>query len=188
METYRIAPVFLQWAPCTTRYRRLAGPVVPFSLFLGSRFPSLKMTVTNQKKVCPDDNKVTGLLRISAGCLNQNQVVGWAMAQSRALCTNLRMVSCRQQNPLLDPIYRCSSNATKGAVYKGSIQGLCGRSVPPPNPQVIDELSALLLLDGWPESRLPNVSHGWYDVWPEACVHNSAGCRAHWALLENLGF
>ena len=53
--------------------------------------------------------------------------------------------------------------------------------------QVIDELSALLLLDGWPESRLPNVSHGWYDVWPESCVHNVAACDSNWALLESLG-
>ena len=126
METYRIAPVFLEWAPCTTRYR------------------------------------------ISAGCLNQNQVVGWAIAQSRALCTNLRMVSCREQNPLLDPVYRCAKNRTRGADYLGGglsklwslfgpntgpnlgdpkrdhnfdnypgpIQGLCGRSIPAPNTQV----------------------------------------------------
>ena len=145
METYRIAPVFLQWAPCTTRYR------------------------------------------ISAGCLNQNQVVGWAVATSRALCTNLRMVSCRVQNPLLEPVYRCSTNATKGREFKGTINGLCGRSIPAPNPQVIDELSALLLLDGWPESRLPNASHGWYDVWPEPCVSNAEACNQHWSLLESLG-
>lgn len=145
MENYRIAPVFLEWAPCTTRYR------------------------------------------ISAGCLNQNQVVGWAVATSRSLCTNLRMVSCREQDPLLDPLYHCTDAPVRGQVFKGSIQGLCGRTVPPPTSEVIDELSALLLLDGWPENRLPNVTHGWYDVWPEECINNTEKCESQWNSIEMLG-
>mmetsp|Transcript_76598 Transcript_76598/g.183512 ORF Transcript_76598/g.183512 Transcript_76598/m.183512 type:complete len:466 (+) Transcript_76598:34-1431(+) len=145
METYRISPVFLAWAPCTTRYR------------------------------------------ISAGCLNQNQVVGWAVATSRSLCTNLRMVSCREQDPLLDPIYHCATNPVSGKDFKGPIQGICGRSVPPPTVEVIDELSALLLLDGWPENRLPNVTHGWYDVWPEACIQDATACDSQWNTMEMLG-
>ena len=145
METYRIAPVFLEWAPCTTRYR------------------------------------------ISAGCLNQNQVVGWAVATSRSLCTNLRMVSCRPQEPLLDPIYHCATNPVRGEVFKGSIQGICGRTVPSPPLEVIDELSALLLLDGWPENRLPNITHGWYDVWPEECISNTERCTSQWNTLELIG-
>ncbi|CAK9040218.1 Protein ApaG [Durusdinium trenchii] len=145
METYRISPVFLEWAPCTTRYR------------------------------------------ISAGCLNQNQVIGWAVATARSLCTNLRMVSCREQDPLLDPVYHCATNPATWAKRTSSIQGICGRSVPPPAAEVIDELSALLLLDGWPENRLPNETHGWYDVWPEvrrirACISDIERCDAQWML------
>jgi len=144
-ETYRIAPVFLSWAPCVTRYR------------------------------------------ISAGCLKQNEVAGWAIATSRAACTTFRMVSCRVQDPQLEPTYRCATNPIAGSSYADPIQGLCGRSTIPPSDEVQDEPSALLLLDGWPESSLPNSTHGWYDVWPDDCIADINECEQRWTMYEQVG-
>mmetsp|Transcript_98901 Transcript_98901/g.176207 ORF Transcript_98901/g.176207 Transcript_98901/m.176207 type:complete len:481 (-) Transcript_98901:34-1476(-) len=144
-ETYRIAPVFPEWAPCTTRYR------------------------------------------ISGSCLKENQVVGWALATARSACTNFRAVSCRKQQPLLDPYYHCATDSVRGAQDTGVITGLCGRSVPPPSAEVIDELNALLLLDGWPLASLANSSHGWYDVWMNDCIGGYDECEKQWSLYELLG-
>eukprot|EP00931_Biecheleriopsis_adriatica_P020554 TRINITY_DN1369_c0_g1_i1.p1 TRINITY_DN1369_c0_g1~~TRINITY_DN1369_c0_g1_i1.p1 ORF type:complete len:490 (+),score=51.60 TRINITY_DN1369_c0_g1_i1:48-1472(+) len=144
-ETYRIAPVFLSWAPCVTRYR------------------------------------------ISGGCLKQNEVAGWAIAVSRGACTNLRMVSCRRQDPILHPTYRCATSPVKGREYADPIQGLCGRSTLPPRDEVIDELSALLLLDGWPEASLPNSTHGWFDVSENDCIADIDECEQRWTLYEQIG-
>jgi len=144
-ETYRIAPVFPQWAACTTRYR------------------------------------------ISGGCLKANQVVGWAIATARSACTNFRAVSCKQQQPLLDPYYHCATDSKQAYQTNGPVVGLCGRSVPAPSDEVVDELNALLLLDGWPLNSLANVTHGWYDVWMNDCIGDYDGCEKSWALYELLG-
>lgn len=125
--------------------------------------------------------------RISAGCLKQNGVAGWAFATSRSLCSNLRMVSCRPNSPVIDPVYKCATDPIMGASYKDPVQGLCGRSADPPPEEVIDELSALLLLDGWPDETLPNSSHGWYDVRPDKCISRQQECESTWSLYEQVG-
>lgn len=124
--------------------------------------------------------------RISAGCLKQNGVVGWAFATSRSLCSNLRMVSCRPQSPAITPVYKCATSPIQGETYKDPVQGLCGRSSEPPPSEVIDELKALLLLDGWPAETLPNSTHGWYDVRPDQCISNQKQCEASWSLYEQV--
>eukprot|EP00930_Biecheleria_cincta_P098173 TRINITY_DN89851_c0_g1_i1.p1 TRINITY_DN89851_c0_g1~~TRINITY_DN89851_c0_g1_i1.p1 ORF type:complete len:493 (+),score=55.06 TRINITY_DN89851_c0_g1_i1:100-1578(+) len=124
--------------------------------------------------------------RISAGCLKQNAVIGWAFATSRSLCTNLRMVACRPQSPQLNPVYKCATDPIVGKDYKQPIQGLCGRSVTPPLDEVIDELKAVLLLDGWPEETMPNATHGWYDVWPDKCISDQVTCESSWSMYENI--
>jgi hypothetical protein len=124
--------------------------------------------------------------RISAGCLKQNEVVGWAFATSRALCTNLRMVACRQMSPQLNPLYKCATDKIVGKEHKAPVQGLCGRSVDPPIDEVIDELKALLLLDGWPEETMPNSTQGWYNVWPDECISNQQECESSWSMYESI--
>jgi len=124
--------------------------------------------------------------RISAGCLKKSLPVGWAIARSGSLCTSLRMVGCASQTPKLEPMYRCSTEPKSGLDEKGPIKGLCGRIIAAPRKEIIDELSALLLLDGWPESTIPNATQGWYDVFPDRCIGQTEACMASWGLYTNL--
>lgn len=132
-----IAPIFLDWAKCVSRYK------------------------------------------VSATCLTQNNVIAWAVARSSSMCGDLHSISCRPTEPKLDPIYRCSSDAVHGRQHTMPIQGICGRVILAPQPAVIDELSALLLQDGWPVNSMPNASQPWIDVTPDECISRPGVCKAH---------
>jgi len=56
-----------------------------------------------------------------------------------------------------------------------------------PQPAVIDELSALLLQDGWPANSMPNASQPWIDVTPDECISQPGVCKAHWDTLGLAG-
>lgn len=145
LRVYVMAPIFANWAPCTTRYRT------------------------------------------SAQCINGNPVMAWAVAKTESLCTSLRSVACLPPDPLLRPVYMCSTKNTDGFSYTGQIQGLCGRTVEaPPNP-VIDEYSALLINMGFPVRSLPNSTQVWVDVWPDDCIAHPESCLATWDTLSGLG-
>eukprot|EP00933_Yihiella_yeosuensis_P002893 TRINITY_DN10507_c0_g4_i1.p1 TRINITY_DN10507_c0_g4~~TRINITY_DN10507_c0_g4_i1.p1 ORF type:complete len:478 (+),score=55.04 TRINITY_DN10507_c0_g4_i1:85-1518(+) len=126
--------------------------------------------------------------RISTACLKSNVVVGWAMARTQSLCTNLRMVGCTIEQPPLRPRYRCgSTNPVSGEQATAEIEGLCGRSVLMPKTEIVDELRALLILDGWPENSLPNTTQGWYDVTPDPCISFPQDCISRWGMYEMIG-
>merc|ERR1719221_544808 len=72
--------------------------------------------------------------KISGSCLARNPVQGWAISETRSLCSDLRMVACKPPKPLLEPVYGCSDPGNAERV------GLCGRIIQPPFEEVIDEL------------------------------------------------
>jgi len=125
--------------------------------------------------------------RISSQCLQRNQVAGWAVAQTHSLCTSLRMLGCKPQEPQLQPVYRCSTSAVYGSDVVGPISQLCGRVIYPPPFGVIDELKVLLVEAGWPTEFLPNTSHVWLDVASDVCIGNPAVCKQSWQRIGNIG-
>jgi len=121
-------------------------------------------------------------------CLVENAIVGWALAKTNSLCTQLSMVACRPPQPTLDPVYQCSSaSPVNGSLVKGSVSGLCGRVVQAPPKPVINELTAMLLSQGWPQVALPNITHVWLDVSPDKCIADPAGCSSTWQTLGSVG-
>lgn len=124
---------------------------------------------------------------MSVACLQQNPVVGWAISTTSSLCSSLYMVACKNPHPQLDPVYRCSTNPVYGSRHKGPIAGLCGRVTSPPREGAVDELSAILLEQGWPQATLPNMSQVWLDVSPDDCIAHPASCISTWDLMGNLG-
>jgi len=128
--------------------------------------------------------------RVSGACLQRNRVEGWALSETRSLCSDLRMVACKPPKPLLEPVYGCSDpdNAVHGGRSVGPIGvGLCGRIIQPPFEGVIDELKALLLSDGWPEISIPNATSLWVDVQPNKCIAAPDDCLNRWSTVGMVG-
>jgi len=123
---------------------------------------------------------------VEPSCFVENPIVGWALAKSSSLCTQLSMVACRPPQPTLNPMYQCSSaSSMNGSSVKGPVSGLCGRAVKVPPKPVVDEFAAILISEGWPRSALPNTTHVWLDVSPDKCIADPAGCASTW---QNLGY
>jgi len=127
--------------------------------------------------------------RISITCLRQNPVIGWAIAGTSSICSNMRIVACRPPEPELNPVYKCSSSDPLfGKQLTGSeALGLCGRVVMSPDEALLDELRALLLWDGWPTFALPNETHVWVDVWPDDCIAHPDVCGMEWDIIGSVG-
>jgi hypothetical protein len=97
------------------------------------------------------------------------------------------MIGCTLAKPAMNPVYKCSSGSPIfGQETKDPVMGLCGRSVMPPADEVVDELKAMLLLDGWPSYALPNASMGWYDVRYDPCIAQPEACKASWDMYEKI--
>jgi hypothetical protein len=121
--------------------------------------------------------------QISGNCLEQNPIVGWALAEGKSLCNDINLVACKTAVPELRPVYKCSSaDKMYGREAMGAVEGLCGRVLPPPAvpEEVFDELSALFVVDGWPGSALPSPSQVWINVDEDACIDNPGGCMQIW--------
>mmetsp|Transcript_91894 Transcript_91894/g.160728 ORF Transcript_91894/g.160728 Transcript_91894/m.160728 type:complete len:490 (+) Transcript_91894:70-1539(+) len=126
--------------------------------------------------------------RISGACLQQNPVQAWAIAQTMSLCTEVGFVACRPPQPIIEPVYQCSSDEPiYGVEYKDPVTGLCGRITLPPPPGAIDELRALLLEDGWATKSLPTAENIWLDLRPDPCIGGFAECDATWTNLQLAG-
>jgi hypothetical protein len=126
--------------------------------------------------------------QISISCLRQNDIAGWAIAVTDSMCTKMNFVACSSPEPILEPVYKCSdSNKTKGTEVTGQIEGLCGRVMLPPREAVVDELRALLTMDGWPVSYLPEVDHLWVDVAPNECYDDPEACIGTWDAVGAVG-
>lgn len=125
--------------------------------------------------------------QISIACLKKNSLVGWAVAETKSICSTLGMVACKPPRPVLDPVYKCSTEAVHGKDTVGPISGICGRVVETPESKAIDELSALLLSDGWPSFFVPNSSHVWLDVNSDECIAQPADCLQQWNTLGLIG-
>merc|ERR1712113_205209 len=102
---------------------------------------------------------------------------------------DLKLVGCMPPQPILDPVYKCSSeNPVKGQVATGpEATGLCGRVVEPPIEEVIDEIQSMLLLDEWQENYLPNATQIWLDVWPDPCIAQPDNCATRWNAIGSFG-
>lgn len=125
--------------------------------------------------------------QISANCLMKSPPVGWAITTTDSLCNSLQMISCKPAEPRLDPVYQCSSSPIRGQQRTLPVAGLCGRVILPPLPEVIDELGAILLQDGWPKATLPNASQVWVDVAPDECINQPSVCLERWNLIGTFG-
>jgi len=126
---------------------------------------------------------------MSVACLQTNPVVGWAVSTTYSLCSDLHMVACNNPRPVLDPVYQCASSSKplRGSEQRGPVFGLCGRVATPPREGAVDELSAILLEEGWPQAALPNVSQVWLDVSPDECISRPEECIAKWDLVGSIG-
>jgi hypothetical protein len=125
---------------------------------------------------------------ISTNCLEQNAVVGWALASGRSLCNNMNLVACNTDVPVLRPSYKCSTDKVYGREATGAIEGLCGRVVQPPPSEVFDELSALFVTDGWPRNFLPNPDQIWVDVTPDPCIDDPNACLKRWRTFTIVAY
>jgi len=128
--------------------------------------------------------------RVSTTCLSDNKVLGWAIAQTESLCSDFGMVACKTPQPQIECAYQCSSDSPIMCSSTGgglSVTGLCGRVVAPPKEAVVDELRALLLLDGWSSSSLPNSEHVWFDLRPDPCIAHPEECNATWQFIGHIG-
>jgi len=74
-----------------------------------------------------------------------------------------------------------------GSRSRDPISGLCGRVAKPPPEAVLDELSAILLEEGWPNTGLPNISQAWLDVSPDDCIAHPQDCIEKWNLVGAIG-
>lgn len=125
--------------------------------------------------------------QISITCLNDNPVVGWAVTETKSLCTTMGMVSCRPPETRLEPVYLCGSTPVYGIVEKGPVKALCGRVRRPPCPEVLDELKAVLMLDGWKDEHLPNASTVWVNVDHDPCIDRPQDCLLAWSAIGAVG-
>jgi len=125
--------------------------------------------------------------QISISCLRQNNIAGWAISITDSMCTKMSFVACSSPEPVLEPMYKCSDDKIKGTEVRGQIEGLCGRVMQPPKSAVVDELRALLTMDGWPVGYLPAVDHLWVDVAPNECYGDPEGCIGTWDAIGGVG-
>eukprot|EP00928_Gymnodinium_smaydae_P038234 TRINITY_DN26412_c0_g2_i1.p1 TRINITY_DN26412_c0_g2~~TRINITY_DN26412_c0_g2_i1.p1 ORF type:complete len:473 (-),score=50.64 TRINITY_DN26412_c0_g2_i1:113-1531(-) len=125
--------------------------------------------------------------QISANCLMKSPPLGWAITTTNSVCNTLNMVSCRPAEPRLDPVYKCSTEAIRGQKETAPVTGLCGRVILPPQSEIIDEIGAILLQDGWPKASLPNASQVWMDVSPDECINDPEECIQRWNLIGTFG-
>lgn len=125
--------------------------------------------------------------RTSAQCINDNPVTAWALAKTDSFCTSLRSVACMPPDPLLRPVYKCSTAHIDGWGYNDEIQGLCGRTIQAPPDLVIDEYSALLINQGFPQWALPNSSQVWVNVWPDDCISHPSDCLNTYSIFAGIG-
>jgi len=190
VETLRLTNHSAEEAPRRSRFRD-AGLRINREPFSDVPEPTEAPGALKLYRIAPVFAKWTACTTrysISVACLQQNPVAGWAMSVTSSLCSDLYMVACRNPQPVLDPVYRCSSDSpVHGLNQTGPVTGLCGRVVQPPRDAVIDELSAVLLTEGWPQAALPNTTQVWLDVAPHNCIANSAACIAIWDLTGIFG-
>lgn len=124
--------------------------------------------------------------RISSACLSGHPVVAWAMSQTESVCSDLRMVACMPPQPMIEPVYTCTTGTPVRAMQYGSLPsltGLCGRVIRGPPAGVLDEMARLLSSEGWPEDNLPNSTIPWIDVQPDECINDPSSCQARWTLF-----
>eukprot|EP00747_Dinoflagellata_sp_TGD_P210770 gnl/TRDRNA2_/TRDRNA2_84025_c0_seq2.p1 gnl/TRDRNA2_/TRDRNA2_84025_c0~~gnl/TRDRNA2_/TRDRNA2_84025_c0_seq2.p1 ORF type:complete len:524 (+),score=57.51 gnl/TRDRNA2_/TRDRNA2_84025_c0_seq2:149-1720(+) len=126
--------------------------------------------------------------RMSATCIERTPVIGWAYTHTWSLCSNLRSVACKSPAPVLEPLYQCSNN---GGVYGSKttepIGGLCGRATLPPPEDVLDEFRAIMKVEGWDDTSVPNATAVWVDVTEEQCINTPDSCLSNYVTLGALG-
>lgn len=127
--------------------------------------------------------------QISLTCLDANPVVGWAVAETKSLCTSFGMVSCRPPETSIEPVYMCNNDANRvfGVAEKGPVNALCGRVRKPPRSEAVDEMKALLMLEGWREDHLPNSTTVWINVDEDPCINQPQACLATWSAISTAG-
>lgn len=127
--------------------------------------------------------------RISSSCLENNPVRGWAASSTGSLCVSLGMVACGPPQPVIEPVYSCSTEPVYGKQYGNETNGtgLCGRVTPHIPIGVIAELKVLLKLDGWPDDSLPNETSMWVNVEQDPCISNPEPCQANWSIMLAVG-
>lgn len=126
--------------------------------------------------------------KIASTCLKNHPVVGWAIIKASNLCTELSMIACRPSFPELNPIYKCSTQNIRGRDTTGPQEGLCGRVVLPPREEVLDEVAAIYLEEGWSLRDLPNSTHLWLDISQDECIANPDACISRWTLIGRAGY
>lgn len=130
--------------------------------------------------------------RVSSTCLQEEDTVSvaaWALQRTESVCTNLGIMACHAPTPLLEPVYRCSSEGggVQGRSHTEPVEGLCGRVTRRLPEGALDELRTLLLEDGWPRATLPDQETIWLDVRPDSCISDTDSCEATWQLLWIIG-
>lgn len=164
-EDYIDQGIPLPTVPPDTRTQFLVAPV----------FQSWEKCVTRQ--------------RISTLCVQNNPIVAWAIAQTDNLCAELGMVACHQAEPILDPVYHCSTpnGAFKASDNReGPYVGLCGRLVKPPDDPVIEQLLDIMRADGWSDDRFPPTPL-WISVVHEKCIGSPDECLEQWNIIGLIG-
>jgi len=127
--------------------------------------------------------------RISTLCVENNPIVAWAIAQTESVCSELGMLTCKLEEPVIDPVYHCS---TPSRMFKssdnreGPYEGLCGRTIKPPDDPVIEQLLDIMRGEGWTDDRFP-ATPLWIDVSYEGCIGSPDECVSQWELVGLIG-
>jgi hypothetical protein len=158
LVTYRIAPVFLNWASCLTRYRMSTSclqenPVKAWAISKSNTFCSMQRSV---------------------GCKPPKPLLGPVYR-----CSKPRNGTTATGDEI---VY-----GEVGVNRTTPIEGLCGHVTKTPPEGAIDELGALLLYDAWPKASIPNENTLWLDVTPDDCLNDIEACQANWSNLYLAG-
>lgn len=158
----------------------------------GIEMPTLPPDTRTQYLIAPvfqNWEKCVTRQRISTLCVENNPIVAWAMAKTESLCGELGMLACKMEEPILDPVYHCSSadRMFKSSDNReGSYEGLCGRTIAPPDDPVIEQFLDIMRGEGWTDDRFP-TQQLWIDVAYEECIGRPDECQSGWELVGLIG-
>jgi len=122
-----------------------------------------------------------------------NPIRAWAVAKVEDMCNGMSMVSCKPEEPVIDPTYHCGDPAqTFRASDKreGPYGGFCGRIITPPETEVFEELLRIMRGEGWMDASFPSIEitqNVFIDVRPSTCISQPNMCISEWQTIGIVG-